>query len=258
MPPWLQALRSGLRRLELLPSLATTGRTDPDDLTVVTGASASHFKSLLQMLGSVRAQEPSVDLVAWDLGLEPEQHAQLRRSFPDVEVRTFDYPVFPDWMWIHNHDGCYAWKPVIISDMVREKGGLILWMDAGNFLDAPLDRIRRFIRHGGFHSPRSPGTLQRWTHPATLRRLAVPRGLWGKPNLAANLVGIDSRHPTARVLVEAWRAAALDKETIAPVGSDASNHRQDQALLSCLAHMLGVVKSSPRAYYGVRVHQDCD
>ena len=41
-----------------------------------------------------------------------------------------------------------------------------------------------------------------------------------------------------RVLVP-WERCALDRDCIAPPGSDRSNHRQDQAVLSVLAHEFG-------------------
>jgi len=258
MLPFIQSIRSFLRSLELLPFAFVPARPDADDLLVVTGADSSHFRSLLQFLTSLREHEPEVRCVAWDLALAPEERAELVERFPDVEVRTFDYAQYPSWFWIKVDAGCYAWKPIIVSDMIREHDGLVLWMDAGDKLTAPLDRIRKIIRGRGFYSPRSPGRIRDWTHPGTLRRLSVPARILDRINLASGLVGIDTRHPKARILAEAWRAGALDRETIAPAGSDGSNHRQDQAVLSVLAHMLDLVRWTPRAYYDVLVQQDCD
>lgn len=258
MHPSLQAIRSFLRRLELLPSLLVPARRGQDDLLVVTGADSSHFRSLMQFLGSLRRHEPHVRCVAWDLALTVEERAELARRFPDVELRTFDYSVHPSWFWIKVDAGCYAWKPVIVSDMAREHDGLLVWMDAGNELVRDLDPIRRILRFHGFYSPRSPGRVRDWTHPGTLRRLLVPARFLDSINLASGLAGFDLRHPRARVLIEAWRAGALDKETIAPAGSNGENHRQDQALLTVLAHMLGLVRGTPRAIYCTLVQQDCD
>lgn len=258
MPPFVQTVRSFLRRLELLPFALVPARSVPDDLLIVTGADSSHFRSLLQFLESLRRHEPEVRCVAWDLALAEHERAELAERFPKVELRTFDYASHPSWFWIKVDAGCYAWKPVIISDMVREHDGLVLWMDAGDMVTGSLDPIRKILRGRGFYSPRSVGTIRDWTHPATLRRLSVPDRILGRINLAGNLVGIRTGHPKARVLIEAWRAGALDRQTIAPTGSDGNNHRQDQALLSVLAHMLCLVRWTPRAYYNVLVQQDCD
>lgn len=256
--PFVQSLRGFLRRLELAPWAFVPARTVPDDLLVVTGADSSHFRSLLQFLSSLRQHEPAVRCVAWDLSLTTSERAELAERFPDVELRTFDYAAAPSWFWIKVDAGCYAWKPVIVSDMVREHQGLVLWMDAGDKLTGPLDRIRRILRGRGFYSPRSVGRVRDWTHPGLLKRLSVPHRILDRINLAGNLVGVSTSHPRARILIEAWRAGALDKETIAPAGSNSTNHRQDQALLSVLAHMLGLVRWTPRAYYDVLVQQDCD
>lgn len=258
MHPYVQAIRSSLRRLELLPSLLTPARTEPDDLLVVTGADSSHFRSLLQFLGSLRRHEPRVRCVAWDLALTETERSELAARFPDVELRTFDYARHPSWFWIKVDAGCYAWKPVIVAEMARQHDGLLIWMDAGNMITAPLERIRRILRWRGFYSPRSPGRIRDWTHPGTLRRLHVDARFHGRTNLASGLAGFDLRHPRARVLIEAWHSCALDKDAIAPAGSDGNNHRQDQALLTVLAHMLDLVRWTPRAYYDVLVQQDCD
>lgn len=258
MPQLARRIRSFLRRLELLPFALVPARVTPDDLLVVTGADSSHFRSLLQFLESLRKHEPKVRCVAWDLSLTAAERTELAARFPDVALRTFDYSAVPSWFWIKVDAGCYAWKPVIVSDMVREHDGLVLWMDAGDKLVGSLDRIRRILRGRGFYSPRSVGRIRDWTHPGMLRRLCVPAHVLDRINLAGNLVGIRTNHTRARLLVEAWRAGALDRETIAPAGSDASNHRQDQALLSVLAHMFGLTRWTPRAYYDVLVQQDCD
>jgi len=46
--------------------------------------------------------------------------------------------------------------------------------------------------------------------------------------------GFDGRNPVVHRLVRRWKDLALQEDVIAPPGSNRSNHRQDQALLTLL------------------------
>ena len=48
------------------------------------------------------------------------------------------------------------------------------------------------------------------------------------------------------------------KECIAPEGSDRKNHRQDQALLTVLAHLMGLAPPSEQSHLRFRIQQDID
>jgi hypothetical protein len=58
--------------------------------------------------------------------------------------------------------------------------------------------------------------------------------------------------------VNRWKECAVTKECIAPEGSNRKNHRQDQAVLSVLAHQSGIAKGMPTRPYGFKSHQDID
>lgn len=45
-------------------------------------------------------------------------------------VRTFDYSRYPSYMSITIARGEYAWKPIIIKEVV-DQFPLVLWLDAG-------------------------------------------------------------------------------------------------------------------------------
>lgn len=247
-------VRGALRRLELLPYLFVP----PCELVVVTGADSSHYRSLLQFLASLRRHEPRVRCIVWDLALDPPQRQELAALHPDMELRTFDYASHPDWFWIKIEAGHYAWKPTIIADMMNEIRAPLLWLDAGCVVDAPLRWIRRIVAARGFYSPRSVGTVRDWTHPETLRWMHAEAHLLDLPNLSGGVVGVDWNHAQARALVDRWKECAGHRECIAPEGSHGGNHRQDQAVLSVLAHQAGLARNCPAARHGLRVQQDCD
>jgi len=255
---FVQNIRHFLRGLETLPYRFARPYPAERDLAIVTGASSNHFRSLLQFLESARRHEPGTLLIAWDLGLEACERQELSSRFPDVQLRTFDYSKHPAWFDIRVRAGEYAWKPTIVADMMDELQRPMMWLDAGCVITEPLIEIRRILRGRGFYTPRSPGTIRDWTHPACLSWLNASSDLLGRGNICGGTVGVDPDHPAARSLIQRWRACAQHKECIAPEGSTSENHRQDQAILSVLAHQSGLARTMPKARYGFLVQQDCD
>jgi len=130
-------------------------------------------------------------------------------------------------------------------------------MDAGNVLIEDLSRIRAALSRAGFYSPRSGGTVNDWTHPKILEFFGL-NARWGdgRENLNGACVAFDPGFDRALALARKWNEGALLKRCIAPEGSDRSNHRQDQALLTVLAHVDGLADVSDRGYLGYLIQQD--
>lgn len=234
---------------------------DARAIVIVTGCDSSHFRSQLNMLASIEEHEPAAAVSFWDLGLTAEEHAELTLRFPQVTVHTFPYDEFPDYFRITVNAGQYAWKPIIVEkEATTADLRILIWMDAGNIVVRPLTWIRRFAQADAFFSPYSGEPIRRWTHPESLRVLKAPSQLLRRLNLAGALVAFDTARPESRQLIADWSACAQDKGCIAPEGSDRSNHRQDQAVLTVLAHMAGLAPRGPRGAHvtqlGVRFHQD--
>jgi hypothetical protein len=228
-------------------------------LTLVTGADSSHFYSLLQFLTSVVEHEPSMPVIVYDLGLYPYEQAVLEERFPRFWVRRFRYEKYPPHVELRRDRGQYAWKPIIVWDVLKETAGPVCWMDAGNVLTARLTRIMGALRSHSFYSPRSSGTILDWTHPAMLEYFAVD-AQWaaGKRNLSGSCVAFHPRSLRALKLAKQWRDGALIKECIAPEGSSRKNHRQDQALLTVLAYKHRLADATESQYLGFEIHRDID
>lgn len=203
-----------------------------NDLVIVTGASSNHFRCLTHLLFTISRFENARTIV-YDLGLEPHQLERLKEKW---EVRRFPFEKYPPHFDMRVGMGQYAWKPVIVVDTLRETGGNVLWMDAGNLVHRRLDRIRKLLALRGFYSPPSSGTISRWTHPGTLKYLEATPDLLTKPNRNGAVVGFAPSRPGSDELADRWRQGALDVDCIAPAGSSRANHRQDQAVLSVLAY----------------------
>ena len=205
--------------------------TPIEDVTVVSGANSKYFPNLLQFLGSV---PNSPHLVVFDLGLTVEEIQTLRRRFPKVECRVFQFDEYPEWVNIKENVGHWAWKDVIISDMCLEFGGTVVWCDSRNKFTRSLFPLVNFCRDQGVYSPVSDGDILKWTHPLTVERMGVTDDMLGLPNRNAACLAFDTSKPWVLEFVAELRSACLTREWIAPEGSSRENHRQDQSVFTIL------------------------
>jgi hypothetical protein len=225
-------------------------------LTVVTASSSNHYGALRQMLESLRRLHARVD--CYDLGLTP-QEVEALPQWDGVSYRTFDYAAYPAHMRVEVNAGEYAWKPVIVSDVVDRMqaqgwSGDLLWADAGCYFHGLDEIAARIAASGGLWVRTSAGTMRDWTHPAMFEYLAAdPRLYNDRPNADATLVGFALgsvspavREAVCRNIVRPWRDCAMVKDCIAPRGSSRRNHRQDQAVLTYLVHRSGYAFAEAR------------
>lgn len=87
-------------------------------------------------------------------------------------------------MRIDQHAGEYAWKPMIVKEVVDEFGAA-LWIDSGNLATARLDmeHVRTHkIGETGFYSPKSLNTPWHWVHAGMFERFGM-RKCCADPNL---------------------------------------------------------------------------
>lgn len=195
------------------------------DLTIVTAASSNHFRPLLNLLYTLDTFEAGSRVIVYDLGLEALDQLHAR------ELRRFPFEKYPRHVALDARS--YAWKPIIVAEVLGEVAGPVLWLDAGDLVYEPLLRVRAVLEREGFYCPKGSGTVGEWTHPVTLRALEAAAELLHQPARNAAIVGVT---PQVGGLVDVWRAAALDPNIITPAGSSRDNHRQDQAVLTVLAY----------------------
>ena len=229
-----------------------------NDFIILTGADSSHFRSLKQLLKSVLQYEKTPSIIVFDLGLAERERKELLSIFPTIQLRIFDYSQYPGYFSIKIKAGEYAWKPIIISDILKEFRAAVCWMDAGNVLTGSLTMIRKIINSIGLYSPRSSGTIRDWTHPKTLEFMKVSEEILDMRNVNGACIAVNPRIDKAMTIINQWRKCALIRECIAPEGSSRENHRQDQAVLSVLIHQAGMTKQMPGRKYGFITHQDID
>ncbi len=237
------------------------------DLVIVTAASSNHFGALCLMLESLRDLDARVE--CYDIGLTADEARALPR-WPGAVHHTFDYALQPPFMHVSVNAGEYAWKPVIVAEVVERSRAStkpydVLWADAGCYFHALQPIADRIAAGGGLWVRTSAGTMRDWTHPLMFDRLNADRAAFAdKPNADATLVGfgiasgpVAQRDTVYHRIVEPWRRCAVDRACIAPEGSSRKNHRQDQAVLSYLVHAGGYrFAADTREALGIRTKCD--
>jgi hypothetical protein len=221
----------------------------PAGLTIVTAASSNHAGALRQMLESLRLLSARVE--CYDIGLTEAEAASLPR-WDLCTHRRFAYDCYPPYFNVNVAAGEYAWKPVIVADVIDRVLAQatpcdVLWADAGCFFHALQPIADAIACTRGLWVRTSAGTMREWTHPLMFTYLqAGPEAYGDKANADATLVGFatgsaprEQRDALYRDVVQPWRDCALTRDCIAPAGSSRANHRQDQAVLSYLVHRGG-------------------
>src|SRR5262249_34040328 len=157
----------------------------------------------------------------------------------------FDFASYPAHMDVAVNAGEYAWKPVIVAEVVERIRGSahpddVLWTDAGSYFHALEPIAERIRASDGLWVRTSSGTLRDRTHRGMLAHFgADPDAFATRANADATLIGFATGSPSATVrdrvyrdILVPWKACALNRGCIAPPGSSRGNHRQDQAALS--------------------------
>jgi hypothetical protein len=213
--------------MSLLPSHCVTAR-----LTVVTAADEAYWRTLWQFLLS--AQRRKIDgqarIVVFDLGLESETLASLRRRFPWVVFRTFEFARYPAHAALLALT--YAWKPLAIAEVAAEFEGALIWLDCATlFKTRDLSQLRMALTRDGTYVLKGASSLAERCDAQTLASLDVPHAFFGRRERPAGVVGLDMQRPAVRRLIEEWRGLALSEDHIRP---RRPGHNPEQALLSIL------------------------
>lgn len=233
-------------------------------LTLVTGASSNHLKSLCQLLQSILRHEPDAPLIIYDLGLTDSELKQIRlllKEHKNFTIQIFNYRSYPAHCNIAREAGHYAWKPIIVADTMNRVRGSIFWLDAGCKVEKKLHQIREHLQRHGLYSPISQGKIVDWTHEGTLRMLGVTHEVKQMANRSGGVVAVNWNILRAREIIQRWKSLAFLKSVIAPYGSSRKNHRQDQSILSILINQAlqrNYIRPFPNHYLGISVHNDCD
>jgi hypothetical protein len=233
-----------------------------ESITIITGASQNHFKTLCQFLESLKNIDIVYQCYVYDLGLEEESFNYIKEKFSTFIYKNFEYSKYPDYFNININAGEYAWKPVIIEEIAKEvKEGIILWCDAGSKVVSSFKPLYHIIKTQGIYTPTSRGFIPWLMHPKTLHYFSNEisiESLINKPNRAGGFTGFNLNNDKIMNLIEKYSSGAKTKECIAPEGSDRTNHRQDQSILAILYYNFMNFKEGENNILGISIHNDID
>jgi len=221
-------------------------------VVLVCAADERYWQYVVNLIQSVRIRNCSV--VFYDLGLSHQRHLEFEVGIP-VDYRLFNSPRFHQNFCFEHCAGCYAWKPVIVKEVVdRETDAIVIWMDSQNLQTSRLWLVRAATLMSGFYCPRSSGRIGAWTHPRALDILNA-HDLRNKRNLNAAAIAFDASQPQVRALVNDWYEFAMNPYVSCPDGSNRGNHRHDQSILSVLGWRSNLARQSLRKSWRFVTHQ---
>lgn len=206
-----------------------------EEYIFVTGSDSSHYKSSLQLLRSHSIKTRNIPIVFYDLGLNLEEKNELLELFENLIYIKFEFERYPEYFKLDRNSGSYAWKPVIIQEVVNKYKVPTIWLDAGNIITGRFRLERQVMRKFGIFTTVTLGTVGEWTHPKTINKLDANNLLYLR-ELNGACIGFNNKNKNAEKILNLWSKYAMDEEVISPAGSSKLNHRFDQAILSILVH----------------------
>ena len=205
-----------------------------NETVIISAANEAYFTGLLNLVGSMHYWSPKSQIIIYDLGLS-EQQLQEISHWRNAKVV---HNVLGDETPAHCKQlKQYAWKPVILLHAIQQFEA-ILWLDAGSDIRASLEPIEKALETDGhFFVQGQDLDMTKKSHQGSYLKLDVKKNDFsGKPHFAGNLQAYIRNRPAHEKILEPLHKAALEQNCIAPPGSNLSNHRYDQTLLSILIY----------------------
>ena len=235
------------------------------DTVMVTGASENHGYGSFNCLYSMVLADPYASYVYADLGLERMRVQKLFAHFETIHqiqekmnsngfiaYRVYAWDNYPVWMNLTGNRvqrGGYTWKAIPFVDVALRWKAVTLWQDGGNVIRDGISRELTSARHYGMYTAASGGNTKKWVYPDTLKFMVdhhmIPNIVLGAGMGAGNHIIVDAMNKTIyNQFLIPYKECLFTQKCVTPRGSDMTNHRQDQAVLSVFVHGLHVPRAS--------------
>ncbi|CAJ0636183.1 2252_t:CDS:2 [Entrophospora sp. SA101] len=235
--------------------------------TIVTASSSNHYCAIQSWLYYMKGILNTIPvskrprITVYDIGLANYQRKWIRVLLEKkyfTELRKFEFERYPAFWKVDNETrGEYAWKPGIISEVIRDYPGPTFWLDSGTYVSPGFLKQFNLILnyYDGFFSPISSGYIPTWTHQGVFDYFNDNvKKYSSRANCNGAAIAFDSNK--VRHLMNNWVKCARIKQCIAPEGSNRTNHRQDQAILTYLAAREKMFCTNRVEFFGLRTHMD--
>jgi hypothetical protein len=214
--------------------------TNELNFTLVTASDEKHFFYLKNLIKNyeLKGKKYFIKFIIFDLGLSKVQLTELYNN-KVIEVRKFPFEEYPEFFSSRAYDhknklGGFAWKPEIINILRKEHINQIIWLDSACLFTSKILLFQLLIKDLGVASFNSSGSISQWTYSTVLDELIHHNdiNILNSSNLLAGVIGFDFANNLANNLHENWNELCSQEKFILPKGSNSSNHRHDQSLLS--------------------------
>lgn len=208
-----------------------------DNILFVSAAEKNYFSQLIALIESFLSHS-KCRIIIYDIGLEKNQVEKLTKEYPDIEIRSFDFKKYPEFISQYFDDklGNYAWKPIIVNEVLIEFKSKVVWLDAGNLITSKIIFLKISLTALGLVVPVSSNRIVDWTHSKTIEHIGLNNKFLNSNNYASGLIGFDYNFSIAKQISSKWSEFSQIQECISPIGSSRENHRQDQAVLTLLLY----------------------
>lgn len=208
-----------------------------NDIIFVTAAEKNYFEQLDNLLESYY-KHLNNELIVYDIGLEKRHTDYLKNKYENLTIKIFRFDNYPKFVGEYFDDklGNYAWKPIIVNELIQVYKSKVVWLDAGNLITKKIVFLKIALSASGIVVPTSSNTIKDWTHPRTIEYVGINNKYLSNNNYASGLIGFDYKSKKANKIAELWSTFSQIQECISPPGSSRQNHRQDQAVLTLLLY----------------------
>ena len=221
-----------------------------NNIIFVTAAEKNYFNQLESLLKSYY-KYLSNQLIVYDIGLDKNQIKYLKDNFENLNIIKFQFNKYPKFIGEYFDDklGNYAWKPIIVNQVMQLYKSKVVWLDAGNLITKKIIFLKIALTASGIVVPTSSNTIQDWTHPKTIEYIGINEKYLNSNNYASGLIGFDYNSKKAKNISELWNKFSQIQDCISPKGSSRINHRQDQAVLTLLLYKYFFTSSFKKFIY---------
>lgn len=204
---------------------------------IVTGANHPYARTLVQFLRSAErhGEHRRLDWIIFDLGLSASDREFISKRFDWADLRKVDFSKYPPHVDVTRRS--YAWKPILLEEASRGRGGPVFWFDSATVFRRPLEEPLASVAHTGLWSLRGQTPLMGRADARVIKvfvqSLDMPLEVLHSPERVTGAIGFDTRHPIANGILRDWARLAMDPRFILPDNPD-PRHRWEQTLFSAL------------------------
>tara|TARA_R110000765_G_scaffold133745_3_gene232691 strand:+ start:317 stop:1027 length:711 start_codon:yes stop_codon:yes gene_type:complete len=204
---------------------------------LVIPACKNFYLSLRQSLNILQPQLRTDDkVIVVNLGMTKKQMEFLTsRNYKQIEYFNIDWSIIKN-KWKKDLQN-YWFKSAIWSGLLNRKiKDIVLIIDSACIIYNNISTIETLINKNIIYSPYSDADIKKWVHPKSQESIGftLPDNLH---MVSGGCLGVNLDHPVGNAFIEDFIKCCNNKDTLCPDGSNKSNHRQDQSVLTMLYHL---------------------